>query len=63
MPTFEVEFEVFCSCGAGLCNQSETRSGNKLSVTVEPCEKCLEDSREGGYEDGYKEAERDMDGG
>jgi len=54
MPTFlyspelpddiEIEFEVYCSCGAGLCNQTtvddEHRRGRR--ITVEPCEACLE---------------------
>lgn len=41
-----VDFEVFCGgCGAGLCNQSDTRSSRRRQmpqVTVDPCEKCLE---------------------
>ena len=60
MPTFEVEFEVYCSCGEGLCNQSVGELKRKnLRVTVEPCEKCLEkekeDGRKTGYENGYEE--------
>lgn len=47
MPSFEVEFEVYCSCGNGLCGGS---SGNNTkrgpSVTVEPCERCLDKARE-----------------
>ena len=50
MPTFDIDFEVFCArCGNGLCNQSDTtqeRGRNKL--TVEPCEKCLEEAKEEG---------------
>ena len=56
MPTFEVEFEVFCSCGEGLCNQSTTsltRQG--LIVKVEPCEKCLKKAQDDGWEIGYEE--------
>lgn len=54
MPT--VEFEVWCSCGAGLCNNSsEVRGG----IFVEPCEKCIEnakeESKDEGYSEGYKE--------
>ena len=60
MPTFEVEFEVYCSCGEDLCNQSVGELKRKnLRVTVEPCEKCLEkekeDGRKTGYENGYEE--------
>ena len=58
MPTFVVEkdeediavdFEVFCSCGAGLCNQSEVRISRRRQsrqVVVEPCEKCLDRAAE-----------------
>jgi hypothetical protein len=57
MPSFEVEFEVYCSsCSAGLCNQSQTFSkGGCLSVEVEPCEKCLEAVKEEAHNEGYDE--------
>jgi hypothetical protein len=46
MPSFEVEFEVFCgTCGAGLCNQSDTRKSRRRGenqVTVEVCQTCIE---------------------
>jgi hypothetical protein len=42
MPQLIVFLEVWCSCGAGLCNQSRTVSGRKHAVIVEPCQKCLE---------------------
>lgn len=48
----EVEFEVWCSCGAGLCRQTKA---NGTSVTVEPCESCLDTAREEGKEDGDTE--------
>lgn len=60
MPEFEltVEFEVFCAkCGEGLCNQSTTGKTLRRShnyVQVSPCEKCLEDVRDNGYEKGYE---------
>jgi hypothetical protein len=58
MPSFEVEFEVYCSCGEHLCNQS-TGSSNKRgpAVTVEPCQKCLKKEYDSGYDDGYKEGQ------
>lgn len=40
----DVDFEVFCSCGFGLCPQSSTRrSRNRRfpQVEVEPCGRCL----------------------
>ena len=46
MPSFDVEFEVYCgTCDAGLCNQSDTRLSRRrgeLQVTVEVCSSCLE---------------------
>lgn len=46
MPSFDVEFEVFCgTCGAGICNQSDTRKSRtrgENQVTVEVCKKCVE---------------------
>ena len=49
MPSFDVEFEVFCgTCGAGLCNQSDTRKSRtrgENQVTVEACEKCMYDAK------------------
>ena len=53
MPTFEnvevtttadIDFEVFCgTCGAGLCNVSDTRRSSRrgyLQVTVSLCPDC-----------------------
>jgi hypothetical protein len=46
MPSFDVEFEVFCgTCGEGLCNQSDTRKSHRRQenqVTVDVCPKCIE---------------------
>lgn len=50
MPSFDVDFEVYCSCEAGLCNQSSTKG---MGVIVEPCEKCLEKRYDDGYDKGY----------
>lgn len=64
MPTFQidVEFEVFCdSCGAGLCRQTrENNSGGRgLSISVEPCERCLTKANDSGYEKGYEQGVND----
>lgn len=41
MLSFDVEFEVYCSCGYGLCAQSEAeKRRNQLRVTVKPCPRC-----------------------
>lgn len=58
MPKFEVtvEFEVFCQeCGAGLCSQSTGHSAQGIHsafVEVQPCEKCLEQRFDEGYQRG-----------
>lgn len=57
MPT--VEFEVWCArCGAGLCGQCHDVSGG---IKVDPCEHCLEQEYDEGYDRGsYDErAKRD----
>lgn len=50
MPT--IEFEVWCSCGNGLCNQTKEKKGG---IIVEPCEKCLDRAHRDGHEEGYEE--------
>ena len=67
MPSFEyettgtLEFEVFCgTCGAGLCNLSETghtRNRRVLCVNVEACPTCVKNAEEAGYERGLTEAQ------
>ena len=50
MPSFEVEFEVFCgTCGAGLCSQSDgrnSRTRHQPQVTVEACKDCIEKAKQ-----------------
>lgn len=57
MPSFDVEFEVFCAkCGEGLCNVSDTRKSRQRSmpqVTVEPCAKCMEKAIDEADSEGY----------
>ena len=67
MPEFFVEFEVYCSCGAGLCQQSTGSNDRKhggAMVTVEPCERCVQKARDEaggeGYDRGYKDGENDF---
>jgi hypothetical protein len=62
MPEFniDVEFEVWCSCGEGLCGQSEGNNRGRNGspgVIVEPCQKCLDTAKNEGYENGYQDAE------
>ena len=56
MPEINIDVEVWCSCGEGLCNQSSTAKRG-TGVEVEPCEKCLEVARKEGYDEGYDEGE------
>lgn len=60
MPILEVEFEVVCRCGAGLCNQTTVgKRGGIYSlqqyVTIEPCERCMDAAHDKGYEEGYND--------
>ena len=58
MPTIETEVEVYCSCGEGLCGQSKASGGRWGStITVEPCEKCLDNA----HTEGYNERDREGD--
>lgn len=59
MPVIPCEFEVYCSCGQGLCNNS-TEGTNRHShyITIEPCQKCLDSKYEEGHSDGFDEARR-----
>ena len=54
MPGIEVEIEIWCSCGEGLCNQTTLhRTGRGFEV--EPCEKCLSQAKQDGYEEAKNE--------
>ena len=67
MPEFEVEvsFDVYCSCGAALCNQSSTQDyrrsygGTPRSLIVEPCQACMDKAEVKGYDEGYDAAQRE----
>lgn len=65
MPSFELDFEVFCAeCGAGLCNQSDTRTSRQRGtpqVTVEPCKSCVESKMEKAREAVREEMKSQID--
>jgi hypothetical protein len=54
MPTFsqvevttttDVDFEVFCSCGAHMCSETDTRNSrtrNAPQAIVNACQRCIE---------------------
>jgi len=57
-PEFEFEFEVYCGrCGSGMCHLADADYQHRRDprITIEPCEKCLEASKEEGYDKGYKD--------
>jgi len=50
----ELSFEVFCSCGNGLCAQTKVISSARGEyVTIEPCERCMDRARDEGEDIGY----------
>lgn len=66
MPTIEGDFEVWCNCGRRLCNSTTVDSSGRRgpSLTIEPCERCLEKAKAEGYEEGREKGyeEGDADG-
>lgn len=60
MPEMSVAFEVYCSCGNGLCNQTDVSWGPRgSSVTVTPCENCIQEAESRGHTKGYEEAQEE----
>jgi hypothetical protein len=60
MPTLNLEFEVYCSCGAGLClNSTEGSTSRSQYITITPCEKCQDEKYDEGYNNGYSQCEED----
>jgi hypothetical protein len=54
-PEFSVDvvFDVYCACGAALCQQCTTQDGGRhrlRQLVVEPCEKCKDVAWDKGYE-------------
>lgn len=46
-----IDVQVWCAkCGKGLCRQSD---GGAESVTVEPCQNCLDQAFDEGKDEGY----------
>lgn len=61
MPDITVDVYVYCSCGEHLCNQSTvgTTGRGTPSITVEPCQRCLDAAYDKGFdaaEESAKEA-------
>ena len=62
MPELRVEFEVWCSCGEGLCGQTTTKLGRSgPEIVIEPCSKCKDLAYKTGYNKGYDEGYGDRE--
>jgi hypothetical protein len=60
MARIELKIECYCSeCGKEL-EVDQERSGK---ITVEPCPKYMDASRNDGYDDGLKDAQNANEGG
>lgn len=57
-PAFDIEFEVYCTCGEGLCRNTKTGSTKYRGIPfieVDPCEKCLEKAKTEGRQEAENE--------
>ena len=73
MPEFTADIQIWCTCGDGLCGQTEAvmnkKHGYQEGFRVEVCENCLATAEtkghaEGhklGYEEGYEAAMKEID--
>ena len=52
MATIKIDVPIYCTCGEEL---SEGRDEN----TLEPCERCKDESYDEGQGDGYAQCEKD----
>lgn len=57
--TLSGNIDIYCGgCGVGLCGQSDSEEKNGYwSITVIPCQKCLDDAKHEGYITGIDEGE------
>ncbi len=54
MPEITVTLELSCTrCGTDLAAQAESPGGKYKQIKVEPCEKCLDEAKEEGDDEGY----------
>ena len=40
MPTLAHDFEVYCACGNGICNNTAVND-KRQQLIIEPCKKCM----------------------
>jgi hypothetical protein len=58
MSESEIDIVIKCKCGNLLTEtkrETESRYGDRLIISVEPCEDCLEDSFEDGIESAWED--------
>ena len=52
--TADIDISIYCeTCGAGICNNATVRA-NGVTLDIEPCERCLENARDEGYNEGLE---------
>jgi len=65
MPNLDFEFEVFCAvCGEGICNNCEegkTKGRGMPFIRVKPCETCMSNAKEQGYDEGYDKRDSEIE--
>ena len=60
MSESDIDIVIRCKCGNVLketARETDSMYGDRLAISVEPCEDCLEDS----FEDGMESALEDLD--
>jgi hypothetical protein len=60
MSESEIDIVIKCKCGKLLTEtkrETDSMYGDRLAISVEPCEDCLENS----FEDGMESALEDLD--
>ena len=65
MTDITVNVEIYCSCGEGLCNQTDgtvTRNRREPCFIVEPCTKCMTTEYERGETAGREAAAEEGNG-
>ena len=56
MPDVTVNIDLWCArCGAGICNNGTARKRGG-GFDIEPCDKCLQEARSEGYDEGRAES-------
>lgn len=57
MPKIEIDFDVYCTCGNGICRNTEVKymTGGGIELKVEPCEDCIKQADGKGYDRGIQE--------